>query len=148
MVKNHTMYKLYKLAENENILVKEEHRGLPESIRSFFYRECKFNLICLEKRLNRTNKRIVFAEELGHFFTSYGDTLNLSKPDFNILSKTEYLARKWAAEFLVPDRIFKRLLINNLFDMGIYDIAENLGVNIDFLQFSMKFGKGNLSNEV
>ncbi len=70
------MQKLYQLAENENILVKEEH--LPGSIKGLFYREGKFNLICLEKRLNDTNKRIVFAEELGHYFTSYGNTLNLS----------------------------------------------------------------------
>jgi len=56
------------------------------------------------------------------------------------------VARKWACEFLISDRVFKKSVINNLFDIGTSDIAEDLGVTVDFLKFryrvwERKFGQ-------
>jgi len=125
------MQKLYELAETENIKVVEEY--LPGKIKGFYFRKGKSQLICLEKRLTYVNKRIVFAEELGHHFTSFGNTFNLSRPDFVTLGKNEYLARKWACEFLIPNSEIKKLLRKEYFN--IYDIAEEFGVTKEFLEF-------------
>lgn len=127
------MQKLYELAETENIKVVEEY--LPGKLKGFYYRKGKDKLICLEKRLNYVNKRIVFAEELGHHFTSYGNTFNLSRPDFITCNKNEYLARKWAAEFLIPDRIFKKTIGKDFWDLDLNDIAEDFGVTEELLEF-------------
>lgn len=129
------MQKLYELAEAENIDVIEKH--LPGSLKGFYFRQGKSKLICLEKRLNYVNKRIVFAEGLGHHFTSYGDTVDLSRPDFGTVSKNEYIARKWAAEFLIPDKEFSKLVENKerFHDLNIHYLAEEFGVTKKFLGF-------------
>ena len=127
------MKKLYQLAENENIKVYEDH--LPGDVKGFFYRNGGKNIICLGKRLCKTNKRIVFAEELGHYFCSYNNGVYFSKSTSGTLTKNEYVARKWASEFLIPDRIFKRSVINNVSDLNTSDIADDLGVTVDFLKF-------------
>jgi Zn-dependent peptidase ImmA (M78 family) len=126
------MKKLFELAENENIKVIEKY--LPNRIKGFFYRKEKTCIICLEQRLNRTNKRIIFAEELGHYYTSSGDAFDLSRPDFTTCSKNEYLARKWAAKYLIPDRKFKKIIETDS-NLNLKQIADDLGVNKEFLEF-------------
>lgn len=126
------MNKLFELAENENIKVMEKY--LPNTIKGFFYRNGKFNLICLEQRLNRINKKIIFAEELGHYFTSHGDSFNLSRPDFVTCSVTEYRARRWAAKFLIPDKVFKKILQRDM-NLNYKQIADELEVTKELLEF-------------
>ena len=126
------MRKLFELAENENIRVIEKY--LPNRIKGFFYRNGKTCIICLEKRLNKTNKRMVFAEELGHYYTSPGNAFNLSRPDFNTYSKNEYLARKWAAKFLIPDRQFKKIIEKDC-NLNLKQVADELEVSKEFLEF-------------
>ena len=126
------MKELFELAENENIKVIEKY--LPNRIKGFFYRNGKSCIICFEKRLNKTNKRIIFAEELGHYYTSSGHIFNLSRPDFDTCSKNEYLARKWAAKFLIPDRKFKKIIEKDS-NLNLKQVADELGVSKELLEF-------------
>lgn len=104
------MEALYRIAENENIIVIES--CLPNSLNGFFYRNNRFNLICLKRELKKINKRITFAHELGRYFTSGGNVLFQDREFFNNCSRYEYLARKWIAEFLIPkERCYYILLI-------------------------------------
>ena len=139
------MKTLYQLAENENIEVYEDH--LPGDLKGFFYRNNKKNIICLEKRLNNTNKRIVFAEELGHYFCSYNNGVYFSKSTCRTFTKNEYVARKWASEFLIPDKVFKRSVINNVSDLSTFEIVEDLGVTVDFLRFRFGVWKRNIGKK-
>ena len=126
------MEDLFELAENENIDVIE--KNLPDTLKGFYYRNGEDKLICLEKILGSKSKRVVFAEELGHHFTSYDDTLNLNRLDFNAESKGEYPARRWAAEFLIPDSELEEL-VNFGEDLDLDDIADRYGVSRGFLKF-------------
>jgi len=132
------MKRLYQLAENENIKVVEEY--LPGEIKGFYFRKNKTQLICLEKRLNHINKRIVFAEELGHHFTSYIDTLELSRTGCKITGKVEYIARKWAAEFLIPDEAFKDVIKKSKY-LSLYYISEELNVTEELLKLRLELYK-------
>lgn len=134
------MKKLFEIAECENIKVIEKQ--LPSRIKGFFYRNGKFNLICLEKRLNKINKRIVFAEEIGHYFTSYDNTFNMSRPDFGTCSKDEYTARKWAAKFLIPDKVLKKIVQRDS-NLNFKQIADELGVTREFLEFRYSVWENN-----
>jgi Zn-dependent peptidase ImmA (M78 family) len=116
---------LYRIAENENIIVIE--RSLPDSINGFFHRESNFNLICLERSLKKTQRRITFAHEVGHYFTSTGNVVYQDREFFNTCSRDEYYARKWAAEFLIPEEQLK-MYINHLDGdyLNEYELAVSL----------------------
>jgi len=80
--------------------------------------------------------REVFSEELGHHFAAAGRSLtHTCYADRLQLSITEYRARRWGAEFLMP--------ISNLItviESGIdsnWELADHFVVNLDFLEFRL-----------
>jgi len=79
---------LYRIAENESITVIE--RFLPESINGFFHRENNFNLICVERRLGKAQRKITLAHELGHYFTSSENVIYQDREFFNTCSLDEH----------------------------------------------------------
>lgn len=128
------MKPLFQIAENENIIVIE--RTLPESINGFFHRENDFNLICLERNLRRVQRKITLAHEIGHYFTSSGNVIFQDREFFNTCSLDEHLARKWAAEFLIPeDQLI--MYINHLDGdyLNEYELADIFGVTPEFVRF-------------
>jgi len=136
------MKQLYEIAENENINVIE--RNMPNSFNGFFYREGKFNLICLKRRLRKVYKRITFAHELGHYFTSSGNVLFQDRESFNTCSKNEYLARKWAAEYLIhKDQL--TMYLNHLDGdyLNEYELADIFNVTADFVRFRINILRNN-----
>ena len=82
-------------------------------------------------------KACIFAEELGHHFTSHGDIINQN--DISNI-KQELRARAWAYERLVGivDLI-------NAYRHGVkdkYELAEFLEVTIEFLEEAIEYYRG------
>lgn len=123
------MTNLLTIAECEGIEVFEFE--LPERIKGLYYE----NSIVINKKL-KTNKerKCVLAEELGHYFTSVGDILNL-KIESN--RKQEIRAKNWAIQKLVP---FDELVL--AFQEGytnVYELSEYFDVTEDFMKESILF---------
>jgi Predicted Zn peptidase len=86
--------------------------------------------IALSTKLETTReKTCVLAEELGHYHTTVGDILDLSKID-NL--KQEYKARKWAWEYLLP--VESILLAVSIGYKEVHSMAEYLDVDESFLR--------------
>jgi len=123
------MTNLLIIAECEGVEVFEFE--LPERIKGLYYN----NSIVINKRL-LTNKerKCVLAEELGHFFTSIGDILNL-KIESN--RKQEIRARNWAIQKLVP--FDELILAHQQGYVSVYELAERFDVTEDFMKEAILF---------
>lgn len=95
------------------------------------------NKIALNKKIEtQAEKACVLAEELGHYFTTYGDIT-----DQTVVSniKQEIKAREWAYKKLItPSDLF------SAFNHGVhnrFELAEYLSVTEDFLQEAIDFFK-------
>jgi len=131
------MTSLLDIAEFERIDIYEIE--LPETIKGLYYE----NSIAINKGL-RTNKEknCILAEELGHYFTTIGDILNL-KIESN--RKQEIRARNWAIQKLVP---FDDLVL--AFQKGyesVYELAEYLDVTEDFMKEALLFYQKRIRGE-
>lgn len=105
------------------------------------------NTIAISKNLhNDTEKKCILAEELGHYYTSYGAILNMKDTK---AKKQELIARKWAYENLIS--------MHNLIEAfndgikGRYELAIYLNVTEEFLQecityYESKYGQYFKSN--
>lgn len=97
---------------------------------------CKGNFIAVNKNLNTAQKKCVLAEELGHFYTTTDNIIDLK----NIRNaKQEEVARRWSYRKLIP---IQDLI--NISKTGIkydYEVAEELGVTISFLHACIDYYK-------
>lgn len=78
----------------------------------------------------------ILAEELGHYYTSYGNLLSDPKIDKVIVRQQETRAKRWATKKLVP---LKQLI--QAFEAGCrntYETAEFLEITEEFLWESYK----------
>lgn len=74
----------------------------------------------------------VLAHELGHYFTSFGNSLSENNYTEKVLNnKCENKADKWACEFLVKENELIDALNKNI--NCVYDIAEYLDVDVEIL---------------
>ncbi|NLL92295.1 MAG: ImmA/IrrE family metallo-endopeptidase [Ruminococcaceae bacterium] len=83
----------------------------------------------------RVNERVHLAHELGHCLT--GSFYNIFSP-FDLRSRHERRADKWAIKKLVPENELKELLSY----MDKWEVAEHFEVTIDFLEKAIAFYKG------
>jgi len=87
-------------------------------------------VIAINKKLSTTaEKTCILAEELGHYYTSYGNIINQE-----IISnrKQELRAKRWAVKRLVtPKNIIKAFKTGC---RNLYEMAEYLGVTEEFLR--------------
>lgn len=80
--------------------------------------------------------RTIFAEELGHHFTSSGNGLAhkyLSYRDRLSISKTEYRAMRWGALYLIPLDEFIKAIAEGLRE--VWELAEHFDVTEEFIKF-------------
>lgn len=95
------------------------------------------NVIALDSKIETDNeKKCVLAEEIGHYYTSHGDILDIS--DIRNL-KQEKRARNWGYEKLVGI-----IDLINAYKKGIksrHDLAEYLNVTEEFLDKALKHYK-------
>ena len=114
---------LIKEAEEKRIEVVALHfRG---KIKGLYYD----GVIAINENISTTaEKTCVLAEELGHYYTSYGDIIDTS---ITANRKQEVKARRWAVKRLAP---LKSII--KAFEAGcrsMYEMAEHLGVTEEFL---------------
>lgn len=94
----------------------------------------KGNRVAIRKDIpTLKEKSCILAEELGHYYTAYGDIIDQSKANNR---KQEYKGRLWAY-----DKQVGLIGIVNAFNSGcrsLYDMAEYLNIPEDFLSESIK----------
>ncbi len=113
---------LAKLADDHQIVI------LEKNFKSNAKGLCVGNRIGLRKGLAYRERTCILAEELGHYFTTTGNILDVSKTENR---KQEKLARKWAVKYLMqPSDLIAACVdgCNNL-----CSVAEYLDVTIEFL---------------
>ncbi|MBZ1328016.1 ImmA/IrrE family metallo-endopeptidase [Clostridium botulinum] len=98
--------------------------------------KCIDNLIIINNKINTCEKRCILAEELGHFFTSFGDITNQSKINNK---KQEVVARRWGYNKLIPISALKKAYRKGY--KTKYEIAEYLQVTENFLSEAMEYYK-------
>lgn len=110
-------------AERQNIEVYEVN--FPTKIKGLY----SDNVIAINKKLSSKEKVCIIAEEIGHYYKTYGDILDQSHV---VNRKEERKARIWA---------YKRLVgINDLinaYKAGVrnrYELAEYLNVTESFIE--------------
>ncbi len=107
---------------------------LPENISGIYYKDGSHNtLIAINSSLKTcAEQACVFAEELGHYYTSYGNLLLDPKVDITLINQQESRAKRWAARKLVPLRSIIKAFNNGC--RSFYEMAEYLDVTVEFLQ--------------
>ena len=88
---------------------------------------------------NNNKKYIsILSEELGHYFTTYGNFTCTYKNNIEKLNrdKKENLARSWAANFLISDTEFVDAL--NKCIVTYYDMAEYFNVTEEMVNIKVK----------
>lgn len=119
---------LLREAEKEQIEVIEI--PLHENIKGLY---CDGNIALNIHIPTTAEKTCILAEELGHYYTSYGNIIDIS----NISNrKQEIKARRWAVKRLLP--ICKIIQAHKAGCRNFYEVAEYLGVTEEFLRHSFK----------
>lgn len=96
--------------------------------------------LCRSLLNSRAHFRSVFAEELGHHFTSVGT--NALKPHFHFVdkllySRAEYLAMKWAANYLIPEDALK-FAVQKKGLTEIWQLADYFCVDEEMIDFRLR----------
>ncbi|WP_313345937.1 ImmA/IrrE family metallo-endopeptidase [Sedimentibacter sp.] len=121
-----TYDELLQEAEDIGLIVKEKplkaYRG-----------RIKGNKIAIKKDISENEKACVLAEELGHYYTTVGNILNLSDVRN---AKQEYQARLWAYNKQVKLLGIIQAYENRCKDL--YEMAEYLNVTEDFLSEALE----------
>lgn len=129
--------KLLELAESENILV--DYFILPADLLGVYYRTKNMPpVILLHSRLkdNRRLLRCVFAEEIGHHFTTSQNIMVFSRKDNYVYMKYEKLALWWATKYLMPLKELIKAINGGLF--LTHEIAEHFEVTERFAGIGLK----------
>lgn len=133
---------LHQLIENENIILDITDK-LPGNVDGLYFRsDNSFPVISVNANIAHDNIKysIVLAEELGHHFTSVGD----SSVMFNSyakrlqLTKAEVKALKWATEYILPIDKLKTAFLK-MHNKQIDNITQELEVTQEFLLARLKF---------
>ncbi|GEM_PF-252991 len=131
---------LFDLIEKENIIV--EYVDFSPTIQGIYYKEdgCPPTIGINENIVS--DKKLftcVLAEELGHHFTSIGDSSAecYSFADTINLNKTEVAALKWATKYLIPMDEIVDAMKNGIKNMG--ELSDFLGVTNEFLLERFRF---------
>jgi len=130
--------KLYDLAKSEGVLI--DFYEFPDPILGAYYHKGnKPPVILLHKKIMRQKRlfRCVFAEELGHHFTTGFDLMYFARSDKQyIVAKYEKLAIFWAVEYLMPlDKLIKT--VNSGFSLT-HEIAEFFDITVRFAGTGIK----------
>jgi hypothetical protein len=124
-----TYEELLKESDIEGLTVKEKHLKANKG-------RIKGNRIAIKKDMTATEKSCVLAEELGHYYTSAGDILNLS--DLRNL-KQELKARHWAFNKQIGLMGIIRAYEGRCKNKA--EMAEFLEITEEFLEDALKYYK-------
>jgi len=134
------MMEMYMIAERENIEI--EWQEFIPPVRGLYWAPQGIPpVIWLDKSLEYNHRllRCVMAEELGHHFTTAGDCLcrtYFNYRDRLAVSRAEYRALRWAAEYLIPKkRLHKALRAGN---DTLWGLAEIFDVTEEMMRFRLE----------
>ena len=138
---------LYSLAETENIKVDFFDFG-NTNIKGIYYVDDNMPpTIGLDVSLKNNTPlfRSVFAEELGHHFTSAG--FGIPKQFYNyserlVIDRIEYKALRWAANYLIPENDLLDALRDCIETQG--ELAEHFRVVPEIIKIRLKLFEKNL----
>ncbi|UAT31923.1 ImmA/IrrE family metallo-endopeptidase [Bacillus badius] len=131
---------LLKVALDEGIVI--EYWDFPPPLEAVYLFEPGLPPnIGLSKRILETPAyfRCVLAEELGHHFTTVGPCISRQTMSYHErlnVSKVEYKAMKWAAEFLIPFKDIKRAVLWECY-WTQYHLAEYFDVTLEMIKFRL-----------
>lgn len=125
---------LFEICQQQNLDV--EYNYLGTNLRGLYIRHPRLYrpLIVLHDSLitNERLLRCVLAEEIGHHFTGAGNYMIGYNASTRIwLDKAEYLAVKWAVNFLVPEDKF----ILKVGRYPLWELADIFYVTHDFIRW-------------
>jgi len=132
--------KLMAVIEEECVFI--EYVDFPDMIQGLYYKAENCPPVIGISETIVSDKKLftaVLAEEVGHYFTTVGDTTAeyYSYRGRLVLNKQEILALKWATEFLLPvDEIIQGVKEKHLDFNGLSDFLE---VPSEFLLERLKF---------
>lgn len=131
-----TLEKLHEKIHTEGIQFEKHH--LPGNIKGFYYHtDCIPPIITVSTTLdNSKEETCVIAEELGHYYTSFGNLLTDSKLDKTVIRKQEEQAKRWAIKKLVTLKKIVAAFENGA--RNISELAEYLDVTNEFLLQSIE----------
>lgn len=119
--------RLLQYAYDENIDVIEDNR-LPEGFNGLYFHINNRTVIVIRQWLTGSEKTCVLVEELGHHWYSACDRRSSAPSE---ISRSEYLALRWATETAIPWKTLQAALIESRF--CLYDCADLLDVTYSFL---------------
>ena len=133
-----TINDLYKIIDNENIILEEVN--FKNNIEGIYFKVPELNpTIGINKSIVGNSKKYisVLAEELGHHFTTTGDLTAecITYSEKLMKNKEEFKARRWASDFLIVDCELQAALqypVNNLDTLSDY-----FNVSIEILQMKI-----------
>jgi Zn-dependent peptidase ImmA (M78 family) len=131
--------KLLCLVEEEGIYLL--HWDFPPPVNGFYYQEAgSVPAIGIASRIkdNSPLYTCVLAEELGHYYTSTGvhpPVARFSYAERLNVSRSEYIAQKWAALKLMPAEKVRQALTAGIRE--VWELAEEFGVTEDLVRFRM-----------
>lgn len=137
------------LAEQECIIV--EQFPLKNPLMGIYLQEPgKTPIIGLSTLIkDNAERRCIMAEELGHHFTSAGICIP-GKREFycymerSEISRMEYKALQWAANYLMPDHDLLDVIKSGLYEK--WELADHFNVTEEFALFRLRlFGARRLS---
>lgn len=131
---------LFNLTKKEDIII--EYVDFSPTIQGLYYKADGCPPIIGINENIVSNKKLftcVLAEELGHHFTSIGDTTAeyYSFTDRINLNKTELIALKWATEYLLPLNEIINAIKKGITNMK--ELSDFLNVTDEFLLEKFKF---------
>lgn len=132
------MERLLVLVEEQGIIL--ERGFLYPPIDAFYFCEPGSKpVITIGKHISDARQlRVILAHELGHHFTSVGDTVHrhLCYSDALTTSKAERAATKWAAEFLLPQSEVLLTIGTGL--QTCSEIADHFGVTEELAEYRVR----------
>lgn len=139
------MIKMYEICERESIKVHITNK-LGNGVDGIYLDVPGMpKIIGLNKQImsNTPYARCVFAEELGHHYTTVGECVPKEYycyADRIAIYKAEYKALRWAANYLIPEHSLLDALRDNICE--VWELAEHFNVTEDMVKLRVKLFKG------
>ncbi len=127
---------LFKLLNKENIQL--QHQKLEKSLLGCYYSKNNKHLIIINSLILHDKKlyNTILLEELGHYFTSIGDSIlqthNSYRDNLKHL-KSENTALKWAVNFFIPTSELLAYFDSNYNNISIQELSNYFEVTEDFI---------------
>lgn len=140
-----TKENLYNYADKENINISYTNK-LKKS-NGLYMKIDNEDYILLDNKLYGVNEKMTLAEEISHYKVGVTPSLPFCNDYYNMLirSKNEFKAFKWLANEIIPKDKLKWFLKQN---MNKFEIAEELGITVEFVEKAYNLYEDNLKEVV